>query len=315
MILVRAPLRIPLGGGGTDLPVYYSKFGGKLISLAIDKYVYVSLKRDSLKTSTALSYTDPFISHALKLLKINEGVKISSNADIPSGTGMGSSGAFLVALLKALHTFSGNNHDPRQLAEQAFEIEANLLKNPVGKQDHYIAAFGGLTQLIIDRKGNVEVNKLDISQKFLSLLCQSLVIFYTGIKRSSSEILHKQTKAIKSSNNQALESMHFIKKLGEKILNALQKGQIEKFGFLMDTHWQYKRKLSPSMTSPDIDKWYQLAKKAGAVGGKIMGAGGGGYLLFCCPGKKDKLRQSLSKEGLEELTFKFDFEGAKLLKN
>lgn len=314
MIIVRAPLRIPLGGGGTDLPVYYSKFGGKLISLAIDKYVYVSLKRDSLKTSSALSHTDPFILHALKLLKINEGVKISSNADIPSGTGMGSSGALLVALLKALHTFSGNNHDPGQLAEQAFEIEANLLKNPVGKQDHYIAAFGGLTQLIINRKGSVEVNKLDISQKFMSLLYQSLVIFYTGIKRSSSKILQKQTKAIKSSN-QALESMHFIKKLGEKILNALQKGQIEKFGFLMDTHWQYKRKLSPGMSSPNIDKWYQLAKKAGVLGGKIMGAGGGGYLLFCCPGKKDKLRQTMFKQGLEELIFKFDFEGVKVLKD
>lgn len=314
MIKVRAPLRIPLGGGGTDLPAYYSKFGGKLISLAIDKYVFVNVDK-AQKKDAKLEYDDPFILQALKLTKIDENLKISSNSDIASGTGMGSSGAFLVALLKTLHSFLKNSIDVQELAEQAFHIEANLLKRPVGKQDHYIAAFGGLTGLIIDKKGVVEVKRPQIKQKYLEGLHRSLIIFYTGIQRSSSLVLNKQTKAIKSSKKQALDSMHFIKKLGEEIFTSLEKGDIEKLGSLMDAHWQYKRKISTSMSNPDINKWYNLAKKAGALGGKIMGAGGGGYLLFCCPGKKDNLRQTMFRQGLEELTFKFDFEGVKVLKS
>ncbi len=327
MIITRAPFRIPLGGGGTDLQSYYKKFGCSLISVAIDKYMLVTVSRPFMDQLIRLKYSKieivdkisqiqhDLVREALRLTKITHSIEISSVADIPGSTGMGSSGAYLVALLKALHTLKNEQVTKQQLAEEACRIEIELLKLPFGKQDQYMAAFGGLTQLLIDKKGVVEVKKPKITHKSLQALEDSLLIFYTGIKRASEQVLIKQDQATKIGDKAVINSLHSIKEIGQEITKALEKGNIRKVGQLMDIHWQHKRKLSGRITNDTIDSWYQLGKDNGALGGKLMGAGGGGFLLFCCLSGKQKLRQAMSKEGLKELSFKFDLQGVKVLKD
>ncbi|KKQ79226.1 MAG: GHMP kinase [Candidatus Daviesbacteria bacterium GW2011_GWA1_38_7] len=327
MILVRAPLRIPLGGGGTDLPSYYSKFGGSLISVAINKYMIVNANRPVIDDLIRLKYSTSetvekisqvqhtLIKEALKLTGINKAVELSWIADVPYGTGMGSSGSFLVATLKALHALSGQEAAAEQIADEACHIEIDVLKSSVGKQDQYLAAFGGLTQLEIDRKGRVEVSRPRVSQAILKDLENSFVLFFTGISRSSHQILSKQNRSTNRGDKKVVNGLHFIKEIGHSIGQAIVKGDIKLVGELMDTHWQYKRKLSQNISNDRIDRWYQLGCDAGALGGKIMGAGGGGFLLFCCPGDKTEIRKVMKKEGLRELFVNFDTEGVKILVN
>lgn len=327
MILVRAPFRIPLGGGGTDLPSYYSKFGGSLISVAINKYMIVNANRPVIDDLIRLKYSTsetvekinqvqhPLVKEALKLTKVSKAVELSWIADVPHGTGMGSSGSFLVATLKALHTLGGREVAAQQIAEEACHIEMDILKSPVGKQDQYLAAFGGLTQLEIDRKGRVEVIKPKVSLAILRDLESSFVLFYTGISRSSHQVLSKQNKSTNKGDKKVINSLHYIKEIGQNISQSIIKGDISQVGKLMDIHWQYKQKLSQSVSSDKINKWYQLGVDAGALGGKIMGAGGGGFLLFCCPGDKREIRKVMKKEGLRELFVNFDTEGVKVLVN
>lgn len=327
MILVRAPFRIPLGGGGTDLPSYYSKFGGSLISVAINKYMIVSANRPVIDDLIRLKYSTsetvkkvnqiqhPLVKEALKLTKVNKAVELSWIADVPHGTGMGSSGSFLVATLKALHTLGGQEVTAQQIAEEACHIEMDILKSPVGKQDQYMAAFGGLTQLEIDRRGRVEVSKPKVSLEILRDLESSFVLFYTGISRSSHNVLSRQNKSTNKGDKKVINSLHYIKEIGQNISQSIIKGNISQVGKLMDIHWQYKRQLSQSVSNDKINKWYQLGKDAGALGGKIMGAGGGGFLLFCCPGDKKDIRRVMKKEGLRELFVNFDTEGVKVLVN
>lgn len=327
MIITRAPFRIPLGGGGTDLPSYYSKFGGKLISVAIDKYIVTALNRPMTDNLIRLKYSHSetvesvskiqheLIKEALKLTGIKDSVELSFIADIPAGTGMGTSGSFLVSMLKALHTFKREEVTAKHIAEEACHIEINELKNPVGKQDQYIAAFGGITQLIIDKKGYVEVVQPTIPQSAIEDLDDSLLLFFTGIQRSSKEVLRLQNKSTQSGNKNVLKSLHFIKEIGEEIVKCLKKGDMNGFGKLLNTHWEYKLRLSGKISNNSINNWYQKGIAAGALGGKLIGAGGGGFLLFCCPGDKRNLRKVMQEEGLKEVFFRFDFEGVKVLVN
>lgn len=327
MIITRAPFRIPLGGGGTDLPSYYEKFGGKLISVAIDKYIVTTVNRPVTDNLIRLKYSKsetikatnqikhPLIKEALNLTNIANGIELSFIADIPTGTGMGSSGTFLISMLKGIHTFKKEEVITKQLAEEACFIEINQLKNPVGKQDQYTAAYGGITELTIDKKGHVEVKHPIINKATIEDLDESLVLFFTGIQRSSIKVLALQNRSTKLGDKKVLESLHFIKKIGEEITGCLKKGDIKKFGSLLNTHWQYKQQLSDKVSSNKINKWYQKGLDAGALGGKLIGAGGGGFLLFCCPGDKNSLRKAMQDEGLKEVFFHFDFDGAKIVAN
>lgn len=327
MIITRAPFRIPLGGGGTDLPSYYSKFGGKLISIAIDKYMVTTLNGPATDSLIRLKYSHSetvesvneiqheLIKEALKLTNIKNGVELSFIADIPAGTGMGTSGSFLVSMLKALHTFKREEVTASQIADEACHIEIDKLKSPVGKQDQYMAALGGITQLIIDKKGHVEVIQPEISQAIIEDLDDSLLLFFTGIVRSSKEVLKLQNKSTNDGDKKVLESLHFIKEIGENITRCLLKGDINKFGKLLNTHWEYKQRLSGKVSNDDINRWYQKGMTTGALGGKLIGAGGGGFLLFCCPGDKKSLRKVMQEEGLREVFFHFDFDGVKVVAN
>lgn len=327
MIITRAPFRIPLGGGGTDLPSYYKKFGGKLISVAIDKYIVTTVNRPVTDSLIRLKYSKsetvkmasqikhPLIRETLNLVGIKNGIEISFIADIPSGTGMGSSGTFLVSMLKGVHTFRKDEIKIKDIAEQACDIEINRLKSPVGKQDQYLAAFGGITQLTINKKGFVTVEQPIIPNAIIEDLDNSLLLFFTGIKRSSSEVLTLQNNSTKSGDKKVIESLHVIKEIGEEIAKSLKNGDLNSFGKLMNTHWEYKQQLSGKVSNNKINRWYQKGISAGALGGKLIGAGGGGFLLFCCPGDKSNLRATMAKEGLNEVFFHFDFEGVKLLAN
>lgn len=327
VIITRAPFRISLGGGGTDLPSYYSKFGSKLISVAIDKYMVTTANRPVTDNLIRLKYSHSetveslkeiqheLIRETLKLTNIKNGIELSFIADIPAGTGMGSSGSFLVSMLKALHTFKREEVTQAQIAEEACDIEINKLKEPVGKQDQYIAAHGGITQLIIDKKGRVEVVCPEIAQSTIEDLDDSLLLFYTGIQRSSSQVLSSQNKATQKGDKKVVDSLHFIKEIGEEITKALLKGDIKKFGKLLNTHWEHKLKLSGKVSNAQINNWYQKGIEAGALGGKLIGAGGGGFLLFCIPGDKKGLRKVMMAEGLREVFFRFDFDGVKVVAN
>ncbi len=325
MIFVRAPFRIPIGGGGTDLPSYYSKFGGALISAAINHYMFITVNRPLLDTLIRVKYTQTeivtnvkevkheLVREALRLTCISDRIEINSIADLPAGTGMGSSGSYLVALLKALHTLKNEHVETKELAEEACRIEIDRLKRPVGKQDQYIAAFGGITKLAIRKNGNVAVQQLPLAPSFVRDLESSLLIFYTGIRREEKQILHSQSKATEKNNKKVIENLHHIKSIGGKIEKALMREDIASFGTLMHEHWMSKRSMSTAISSSRIDYLYDLGMKNGALGGKIMGAGGGGFLLFCCPGGRSQIRKAMEGQGLTELFFHFDREGVKVI--
>ena len=325
MIFVRAPFRIPLGGGGTDLPSYYSKFGGEFISAAINRYMFITVNTPLVDKLIRVKYTQTeivenfkmvkheLVREAMRLTNIKNSVEINSVADLPAGVGMGSSGSYLVALLKALHTLKKEQISTEDLAEEACKIEIEKLHRPIGKQDQYIAAFGGITKFKIAKNGKVKVKHIVLPETFIRDLESSLLIFYTGIKREEELILKKQDTATKKNNKKIIENLHNIKLLGREIERELIKGNIENIGKLMHEHWMIKRNLSSKITSSRIDYLYELGIKNGALGGKIMGAGGGGFLLFCCPGDRTNIRKAMKAEGLTELFYHFDMEGTKVV--
>ncbi len=326
MIVTRTPLRIPLGGGGTDLPSYYTQFGGFLISAAVDKYIYITVNK-RFEKSIRVSYSKteivdhpdeiehPLVREALRLLKIDSGIEITSIADVPSNTGLGSSSAFTVGLLNALHTYKKEKVSAQELAEEACYLEIEKLNEPIGKQDQYAAAFGGIVCLEINRLGEVKVEQLSLPENSLDQLESNSLLFYTGKKRSAGEILSAQNKSNASSQNGSLEAMHKIKEIGYQIKESFQTGDLDRFGLLLDEHWQTKKKLSEKISDPQIDSWYGLAKSEGALGGKLMGAGGGGFFMFYCNNGKNGFRQSLQQAGLREMRFRIDWEGSKVLFN
>lgn len=328
MILSRAPLRITLGGGGTDLPSYYSRCGGFILATAINKYVYICLNRPSADELIRVKYSQyeqvervdeirhDLVKPALQMLDINRAIEIVSLADVPDGTGLGSSGSYLVALLSALHEFKREKVPIQALAEQAVHIEADIAGHPVGKQDHYLAAFGGITCLDIGQDGKVQVSPLDISISAVEYLHTSTLLFFTGIIRKSGDILSSQKTDTESGVPEILDSLNRTKELGYRIKEALQRENMHEVGLLMDEHWQNKKKRSEKMTETRIDKWYETAKENGALGGKIIGAGGGGFLmLFCENDKRGKVRKAMAEEGLKEMHYQFEYEGAKVIAN
>ena len=324
MIIARSPLRVTLGGGGTDLPSYYEKFGGFLIAAAIDKYVYLTV-HETFVSDVIVKYSElervadatklehPIFREAFALLGMDgHGLELASMADIPAGTGLGSSGSFTTALLKALHAHNKNLVHQAELAAQACEIELGRLKEPIGKQDQYIAAYGGITCFKFLPGGKVEAWPLKISNQTRHNLEDNLLLFFTGYSRSASAILKEQDQKSKQDDKSMIENLHFVKDLGLQSQRALENGDLHEFARLMDVHWQRKKQRSGGMSNPKINEWYDCAMASGALGGKLIGAGGGGFLMFYAE-DKTKLRQAMTRAGLEEVRFRFDFEGTKLI--
>lgn len=324
MIITRSPLRISLGGGGTDLPSYYRAHGGFLVAAAIDKYVYITLhqtfvqeliiKYSKLERVTAVDQIEhPIVREALKLVGIEDPhLEITSMADIPAGTGLGSSGSFTTALLKALHAGKKNIIHPAELAEQACEIEINRLGEPIGKQDQYIAAIGGITAFTFHPDGRVDYRPVRLSEETLFNLEDNLLLFFTGYSRSASAILKDQNDRSKQNDQVMLDNLHFTKEQGGRSLEALETGNLEEFARLMDVHWQRKKARSSGMSNQHINDWYAYAIAHGALGGKLIGAGGGGFLMFYAADKA-RLRHAMREKGLQEVRFRFDFEGTKVV--
>jgi D-glycero-alpha-D-manno-heptose-7-phosphate kinase len=325
MIIARSPLRVSLGGGGTDLPSYYERFGGFLIAAAIDKYVYITLheifvaefiiKYSKLERVTNVDDIEhPIIREALKLVGIDHAsLELTSMADIPAGTGLGSSGSFTTALLKALHAFKKNLIPNAEIAAQACDIEINRLREPVGKQDQYIAALGGITCFHFHKDGHVEARPAKISEEARYNLEDNLLLFFTGYSRSAGSILKDQNDKSKQDDKAMLENLHHTKDLGYASQKAIESGDLREFARLMDEHWQRKRARSSGMSNPKINEWYDLAMANGALGGKLIGAGGGGFLMFYAEEGKAGLRHVMREAGLKEVRFRFDFEGTKLV--
>lgn len=324
MIIVRSPLRVSLGGGGTDLPSYYREHEGFLIAGAINKYVYLTVMRP-FKEGIYLKYSrlenvrtvdevhHPIIREALKMLRLKTPqIEISSLADIPAGTGLGSSGSFTTALLKALYAHRRQLLLPQRLAELACHIEIDLLGEPIGKQDQYIAAYGGLTCFTFNKDDSVSAEPLQISIDSTFELEERLVLFFTGYSRNAGSILQDQHTRSMQNDTSVLDNLHYIKDLGLRSKKALERGDIDLFGQLMHEHWVYKKKRSPGMSNPQIDAWYELGRNNGAIGGKLIGAGGGGFLMFVAE-DRGRLRNAMRETGLAEVRFAFDYEGTKIL--
>ena len=324
MIIARSPLRITLGGGGTDLPSYYRDHGGFLVAAAIDKYVYVTVMRPFtpgifLKYSH-LEHVERIdeVQHRLireALLELDfrtPQIEITTLADIPAGTGLGSSGSFTTALLKALYAHRRRLLHPNELAELACDIEINRLGEAVGKQDQYIAAFGGVTCFTFGGDGSVQAEPLRMPMDALFTLEDNLLLFFTGFSRSAGSILADQKRRSETHDAEMLANLHDVKELGLRSRDALMKGDLGGFALLMHEQWEQKKRRSGGMSNPHIDEWYELGRKNGAIGGKLVGAGGGGFLLFYSEDHR-RLRAAMGKAGLEEVRFRFDFEGTKVL--
>ena len=324
MIITRSPLRISLGGGGTDLPSYSNEHGGFLIAAAIDKYVYVTvnrpfqegivLKYSAIESVAQISeVSHPIIREVLQSLNLRTPqIDITSVADITSGTGLGSSGSFTTALLKALYLHYRKTLHPNELAELACQIEIEKLKEPIGKQDQYIAAYGGITEFMFHKDGSVSSAPLNLSMQTLHDLEDNLVLFFTGISRSAGSILKDQVDKSKVNDKVMIDNLHFTKDLGLRSKAALLKNDTYNFGELMHEHWEHKKARSVGMSNEYIDDAYNKALQNGAVGGKLVGAGGGGFLMFYAS-DKEKLCSKMAEMGLEEVRFHFDFEGTKVI--
>ena len=322
MIIARSPLRISLGGGGTDLPSYYREHSGFLIAAAIDKYVYVTamrpftpgifLKYSELeRAESAAEVRHPIIREALQMLEFTEPeIEITTLADIPAGTGLGSSGSFTTALLRALCAFKRQLIHPQELAELACHLEIERLGEPIGKQYQYIAAYGGITCFDFHVDDKVSARPLNLSPETLYNLEDNLLLFFTGFSRSASSILADQKVRTRRNDAEMLNNLHYVKELGYRSLEALESGDPVRFGELMHEHWEHKKKRSGGMSNPRIDEWYGLAMKNGAIGGKLVGAGGGGFLMFYTE-EREQLKEAMAMVGLEEVRFRFDFEGAR----
>jgi D-glycero-alpha-D-manno-heptose-7-phosphate kinase len=329
VILSRAPTRISLGGGATDLESYYSKYGGFLIAGAINKYCNV-LANKKFDDKIRLSYSELEIKDNVEEIKhrifraaldftgITGGIELHSTSDVPAGCGLGTSSAFTVALLNALHAYKKDFVSQKQLAEEACHIEIDILGEPIGKQDQYLAAFGGLTCLTFEKNGDVLVEPLKITNETLDQLETNLLMFYTGIQRSASNILSEQDTKSRQDDQEMLDNLHQIKEIGIQTRNYLEKNQVDMLGELLHVHWETKKKRSQSMSDPFIDECYELARKNGAIGGKLIGAGGGGFFMFYCRNSnhsKPRLIETMQKLGLQWGMFHFDFEGTKILVN
>ena len=327
MIITRTPFRITFGGGGTDLPSYYSKYGGFIFAAGINKYMFININIPIVDNLVRIKYSiSEIVDHreeiqhdiakeAMRMMDIDNSLEVVSMADIPAGTGLGSSSCYAVGLLNALHSMKRQYVPLQELAEEACELEIIRLRKPIGKQDQYMAAFGGLRILEIKEDGTVTVRSANLDDSTLDDLNMNLLMFYTGTFRSADKILSEQSSGAKEEKKNVVESMHYIKEIGYKILEAIETGNITNVGLLFDEHWKYKKKISTKMSTAWLDQIYEVAKQNGALGGKISGAGGGGFFLFYVERDHGKLRDAMKKLNLREMRFRFDFEGTKVLVN
>ncbi|TSC82990.1 MAG: D-glycero-alpha-D-manno-heptose-7-phosphate kinase [Parcubacteria group bacterium Gr01-1014_19] len=325
MIITRTPFRVTLGGGGTDLPSYYEKYGGFIFSAGLDKYMYITVNRALEDDLIRLKYSKTetvervdqlehgIAREALRMMGIDKKIEISSVADVSAGTGLGSSSCYAVGVLNALHTLRRDYVSLQQIAEEDFKLENQILKRPIGKQDPYLAAFGGLTVLDIAKDGKVKVRKASVSEATAADLNHNLLLFFTGVTRSADTILKEQSTSVKDDKKSVVDSMNYIKELGYEILEAVESDNISEVGRLFDAHWQHKKKISSKMSNPQFDKIYKDAKANGALGGKISGAGGGGFFTFYVESDHAKFREAMKKWGLKEMRYNFDHEGSKVL--
>ncbi|MBV8195885.1 MAG: galactokinase [Candidatus Dormibacteraeota bacterium] len=323
MIITRTPLRISLGGGGTDLPSYYRTHGGVVISAAIDKYVYIAINRTFTddyflkyarleRRQSVMEIEHPILREALTMHDVGPAVEIDSLADMPSGTGLGSSGSFTVGLLRALYAFKREHVSASALAEEACHIEIERLGRSGGKQDQYIAAFGGVTCFEFCTDDRVHVSPLAISQATLHDLEEHLVLFFTGYSRDADSMLVDQKKKTESGDRAMLDNLAAVADIGRRVKEALENGDTHRFAALMHEHWEHKRRRTVGMATSDIDRWYDAGRAAGALGGKLVGAGAGGFLLFYAE-QPQGVRQAMTGEGLPEVRFQFDFDGSTVI--
>jgi D-glycero-alpha-D-manno-heptose-7-phosphate kinase len=327
MILSRAPVRFSLGGGGTDLPSYSKAHGGFLVASAIDKYVFIAIHKrfDELirlsysKTEIVKELAEiehPIFREALQLAKVEKGIELFSMADVPANSGLGSSSTFTVALLNALHAYKREYLSTGDLAEAACSLEIDRLKEPIGKQDQYIAAYGGVTAFTFNKDGTVVAERVNVAPETLDELESNLLIFFSGVERRASSVLKEQAKTITANADDAVNRMHRIKEMGYETKRYLERGEVDKFGDLLHEHWMNKRQLASNMSDSNLDEHYEAARKAGAIGGKIMGAGGGGFFMFYTrPGDKRRVYEAMKARGLRQLRFRFDHDGARIQLN
>jgi D-glycero-alpha-D-manno-heptose-7-phosphate kinase len=327
MIVSRAPVRFSLGGGGTDLPAYSREHGGFVVAAAVDKFLFVCVAR-RFYSNIRLAYSETEIvdtvdeikhrifRESMRLTGIARATELHSLADVPSNSGLGSSSSFTVALLNGLHAFKREFVPAEQLAREACQIEIDVLKEPIGKQDQYIAAYGGISAMTFNRDGSVDVERLPLRDEVVDELESNLLIYYTGVERAASSVLKEQSKTIVENRDAAVQRMHRIKELGRETKRILLDGELDTYGEMLHEHWTNKRKLAASMSDPSLDEHYEAARKAGALGGKLMGAGGGGFFMFYVRApERRRVHEALVARGLRPLRFRFDFDGARIVAN
>lgn len=327
MIVSRAPFRFSLGGGGTDLPAYYEQFGGFVVSAAIDSYIYVTANK-RFYPSIRLAYSEteivddvarirhPIFREALAMTGITSGIELTSVADLPSNSGLGSSSSFTVALLNALYCYKREFVSSERLAREACELEMVRLAEPVGKQDQYIAAFGNITALTIAKNGSVTVEPVPVRDEVMDELQNNLLIMYSGVERPAKVVLKEQGQRVRSADTATVAGMHRIKAIGREVYELLVRGDIDAYGELLHEHWQHKRALASKMTDDVLDQHYAAARQAGAIGGKLIGAGGGGFFMFYVrPQERRRVWETLAARGLRPLRFRFDLDGARIALN
>ena len=327
MIVSRTPFRITLGGGGTDLPSYYKEHGGFIFSFCLSKYMYLCINRPSADDLIRLKYSisesvesvedlqHDIAKACLQRVNINSRIEIASLSDIPAGSGLGSSSTYTVGLLNALYSLNGEYKSLEFLADEACKIEMDILKKPMGKQDQYLAALGGFVMLEIDKDGTVKSKKIELDKSIMNELNRNLLIFYTGQQRKNDKILKEQDDSTKKNKEEVLNSLHYIKESGYKILDIVKSGSLDDLGSMFRAHWEMKKKLSTGVTNNKIDSIYNIALNNGASGGKITGAGGGGFFTFYCSEDHQRLRNAMKEEGLKELDYSFDLDGSRIISN
>jgi D-glycero-alpha-D-manno-heptose-7-phosphate kinase len=327
MIVSRAPVRFSLGGGGTDLPSYSREHGGFVVAAAVDKFVNVCVAR-RFQDNIRLAYTESEIvdnvdqirhrifKAALKMTGIERGLELHSLADVPANTGLGSSSSFTVALLNGLHAFKREFVPAEQLAREACQLEIDILQEPIGKQDQYIAAYGGVSAMTFHTDGSVDIERLPLKDEVIDDLEANLIIYYSGVERAASSVLKEQAKTITANKDAAVQRMHRIKELGHETKRILLAGETDTYGEMLHEHWTNKRKLASNMAGGVIDEHYEAARNAGAIGGKLMGAGGGGFFMFYVrAGDRRRVHDALAARGLRPMRFRFDFDGARIMAN
>jgi D-glycero-alpha-D-manno-heptose-7-phosphate kinase len=327
MIITRTPFRFTLGGGGTDLPSYYEKYGGFIFAVAINKYMFINLNRPILDSLIRVKYSKSetvnhrdelqheIVKEAMRMTDIENSIEIASMADVPAGTGLGSSSCYAVGLLNALHTMKREAVDIQDLAEEACDLEINRLGKPIGKQDQYMAAFGGQKVLEIDNLGKVTVRDARIEESALDELNRNLLMFYTNTSRSSDKILSEQSKGAREKEKNVLDSLHRIKEIGYRVLEAAESGNITDIGLLFAEHWKCKKRMSSEISNSWLDDLYEFALENGALGGKITGAGGGGFFIFYVEKDHEKFREAMKKTNLKEMKYRFELYGTNVLIN